>query len=130
MFEDVGAALGDVALDAAGIHTVKVGPSFGDRRTLVRTVAVAATHLASHYRVAEGQVEFALLVEVALEAGFRRCAWIDDRACTPAGFHVDRGRTVAGLATNLAFDARSAELGMRGVMKLGGHFIVTLRALL
>lgn len=48
-----------------------------------------------------GQAELGLLVQMALEAGFRRFAGIDDEAFATTGFHVLAAGTVAAFATHI-----------------------------
>ena len=131
VLEDVGAGLGSVTFDATAVDAVKLRSAFGDRSTLVRVVTVTATHLAVHHGMAEGEIEFAALIQVTLEAGLRRVAGIDDRAGLATRFYVERGRAVAGLATDFgAVAAWSLELGVGGIMEGAGEMLVTLNALL
>ena len=72
-----------------------------DRGAFVRIVAITATYFAFEHRVMVWEVKLALLVQVALKAGFRRFVWIDDRVARAAGLVMDASGTVAGLAPDV-----------------------------
>ena len=67
----------------------------------VRLVAIAAAHLALGHRMMMGQCKRCANVQVTLETGVRRLAWIDDRPSSAAGFYVQTPRPVAGLAAHV-----------------------------
>ena len=131
MFEDVRTGLGGVTLDAAGVDAVGCGAAFRDCGALVRAMTVAATHLAIHHGMAEWEIEFATLIQVALEARLRRVAGIDDRARLTACFHVERGRSVAGFALEIgAVASGGLKFGVCRIMECARELFVALGALL
>ena len=102
VFEDKRAPLRRVAL-AAGVpfRCQRGSPAF-HRRARMRVVAIAATDFAFQDRVMVRQIEFATLVEVALETNLRRSFGIDDRVRGATGFVVDTARSMAGLTTHIS----------------------------
>lgn len=118
--------LGLVALDAGFILAVKLGASTFDRRALVRVMAIATAHLAIQHWVSVGQAELSLLVQVALEAGFRSLFWIDDGACTTTGLNVLASWSVAGFATHVgSVLTLGLKLGMIGRLEIPHRLLMT-----
>ena len=71
----------------------------------VRVMALHAVHATFEHRVMLRQVEFRLRLQMALKAGSRVLAGIDDEPAAPAtGLNVQTAWPVAGFATALAFE--------------------------
>jgi len=104
MLEDERTLLRRMAPGASFDLGFQIGARTLDRITLVRVVTVAATDLAGQHRMAVRQAELTALVEVALEAGFRRFLRIDDRAGAAAGLYMQ----AAGALTVLAAGVQGA----------------------
>ena len=71
----------------------------------VRVVALHAAHVAFDDRMMLRQMEFGLGFEMALEAGRRVFAGIDDELAAAAGFDVLAARPVTGFTAGLRFHA-------------------------
>lgn len=99
--EDEGSHLCLVALRTGFIPAVKLRATTLDRVSFVRVMALGAGHLARENRVTEGQAELGLGIEVALEAGFRRFARVDDGACGPARLLMLAARAMAGFTSHV-----------------------------
>ena len=90
-------------------------------------MAIAAGHLAGQHGMAVGHRELGLLVEMALEAGFRGFFGIDDGARTAAGGDVLAAGAVAGLTAHvLGIAALGLELGMIRSDEVAGDFFMAL----
>jgi len=99
MLENKRSPLFRVALEAGFVAAHHVGGAAPlEYRSLVRVVAVRATHLAFHHRVMMRQVEFGPNFQVALKTGFRIFARIDDGIRRAAGLYVQAARSVAAFA--------------------------------
>ena len=85
--------------------------------TAMRVVALHAVHVAFDDRMMVRQVEFRVDVEMALEAGRRILARVDDKLRT-AGFDVFAARSVAGFAAGPAGHRRIT--GMNPCVRAGG----------
>lgn len=72
----------------------------GNHIALVWIMAIGATHLAFDDRMMRWQIEFRLLVHMALKTDLRRFARIDDGVGRAAGFNVKASRPVTGFTTN------------------------------
>ena len=127
VFEDKRAPLRRVALSAGVPFGCQRSSASFHRRPRMRVVAIAATDFAFQDRVMVRQIEFATLVEVALETDFGRSFGIDDRAGGATGFVVNTARPMAGLA---AYIRRIGTLGLQqrvsGCLKTLGNVFMTL----
>ena len=95
VLENEGPPLRLMALAARFIDAREGRPQPLKRWTFMWVVAVVAAHPAFHYRMMKWQVEFAALVQMAVEADLRRFPWIDDVAPPAARFGVQAARPVA-----------------------------------
>jgi len=98
MFENEWALLGGMALGAGFGLVLYTGSAALDGVALVRVVAFGATHFAGHHGMAMREAELTAFVEMALETGLRRFAWVYDRAFASTGLHVFATRTVTTFA--------------------------------
>ena len=112
MREDERTALRSVALKAGFVLTEQGGaaalellgeirPSAFDGVALMRVVAIGATHLAFEHRMVMRQIEFRVDLQMALETGRRRSAWIDDQLAVAAAFHVQASRSMTRFAADV-----------------------------
>lgn len=135
MFEDVGLGLLPVTLGALGVDPRhKHAFRLLNVRTM-RVVAGSTTHAAFQHRMMKLQIELGLLVEMALETGFRFRFWINDElAATAASIHVQAAGTVTGFAAAgtghaVAFTGEF-EPGMRRELEVFDDFFVAGGALI
>ena len=131
VFKNEGPLLRGVAFGAGFVLVLETRAAAFDGIALVRIVAFGAAHLSRQNGMAVREAEFAALVEVALEACFRRTAGIDDRALGAAGLDVLAARAVTSLATE-AFGGFTLhqEPGMSRVFETLDGFLVALCAFL
>jgi len=101
VFEDKRTSLSLVALEAGLVLALKLRTAALHDASLVRIVAIRAAHLAAQHRVAVGQAKLSLLVQVALEAGFRGFLGINDRTRSTTSRYVLAAGTVTGFAANI-----------------------------
>jgi len=101
MREDKRTTLLGVAFHTRIVHARELRSTTFHGRAFVRIMAIRAGHPALEHRVSEGQAELGLLVQVALEAGFRRLVGIDNRSRAAAGLDVLAARAVTGLAAHV-----------------------------
>jgi len=87
--------------ESAALHfLLKICIAPFDRITLVRVVAIGATHLAFQHRVMMRQLEAGSHFQVTLEAGLRIFQRVNDVAPAAAGFHMFATRYVARFAAH------------------------------
>jgi hypothetical protein len=101
VFKYKGAALRDMALGAGFVLRRHREWRSDCRRTLVRIVAVAATHLPMRYRVGMRKIEAALHLQMTIETHFRRPLGIDNGVSRAAALGVQAARTMATLAADV-----------------------------
>jgi hypothetical protein len=101
VFEDVGAALGGVALEAGIVFGEECGVTADDGVALVRVMAIGAGEPTLRDGVMVWEIKRTADVEVAGEAGFGRFQWIDDKRDIAAGLAMEASGTVAGLAADV-----------------------------
>jgi hypothetical protein len=89
VLEEEWTLLSRMAFGARLVLILQVGPGIHDDVALVRVVTVAARDVAGEHLVGVRQAELAALVEMALKAGLRGGAGIDDRAAGTARVYVD-----------------------------------------
>ena len=117
-----------VTLAAGLVFRKQRSPSGLHHWTLVRVVAAPATDLAFEHRVMVRQTELPALVQMALKAGFRRFARVDDGVARPARLIVNAAGTVAGLATRvLGVVSRRLQPHVRGGFEIARNRFVALR---
>ena len=127
VFEDKRAPLRRVALSAGVPFRGQRGSPAFHRRARMRVVAIAATDFAFQDRVMVRQIEFATLVEVALETNLRRSFGINDRVGGATGFVVSTARPVAGLAAYIrCIGTLGLQQRVSGCLKTLGNVFVTL----
>jgi len=127
VFEDERAPLRRVTLSAGVPFRRERSSAAFDRRARMRVVAIAATDFAFQDRVMVRQVEFAALVEVALETDLRRPLGIDDCVSGTTGFVVNTARPMARLTAHIS---RIGALGFQQrvscCLKTPGNVVVAL----
>jgi hypothetical protein len=110
VFEDERAPLRRMALAAGVPFRRQRSSSAFHRRARMRVVAITATDFAFQDRMMVRQIEFATLVEVALETNLWRSFGIDDRVIGATGFVVNAARAMARLT---AYIRRIGTLGLQ-----------------
>ena len=131
MFENKRAFLSRMTFGAGIAFTLEAAGAALNRVALMRVMTIGAAHLACHHGMAVRKTEFAALIEMALETGLRRFAWVDDRAFAAACSDVFAARTVTAFAAlALGVFALNHELGVRGTVKILNGFFVALRTFL
>ena len=99
--EHIRALLHRVALVADVILAHQGGAAAFFRISLVRIMAVNAAYPPLKHRMGVRQVEFRAHLQVALKAGFRRFAGIDDRVSSAARLDVLASGSVTRLTTDI-----------------------------
>ena len=131
VFVNVRASLDSVTLKAGLILSHERSAAGNDGVTLVRVVAIRTTHFAFEHGMMVWQVELASLVQMAVEASFRRFFRINDRGPRAAGFVVDAAWAVTGFTTHVeGVRAFRHELGVRGGWEIARDVLVALRTAL
>ena len=88
--------------DAAALHLLRhVGPAAFDGVALVRVMTIRAADFAFKHRMMMGQLERGFHFRVALETGFRRFSWIEDRVTRAARLVVQAARPVTRFAPDI-----------------------------
>ena len=131
MFKNKGPSLGLMTLGATLVlqgHRQPAGRL--EDVAAMRIVAIHATHVAFNYRVMMRQIKFRLRIEVALEAGLRIFARVNDEFRRATGTDVFAARTVAGFATALARHRRVFKMqsGVRAGRKFPDDVRMTIGA--
>jgi len=88
-------SLGIVAIEAGVIGRQGPKPGMGYRSAFMWIVAIGTRDLSFDYRMAAGQAELTLLVNVAIEANLRRVSRIDNGFHCATRFNVKAPRTMA-----------------------------------
>lgn len=121
--------LGRMAAEADLIGVHQRGSTALLGAPLMRIMAIRAAHLAGKNRVRVRQIEFCANLQMALEAGLRLLARIQDRAISPAGGNVFASRTVARFAANvLGVLSMSLQPSVSGSRKIFGERFVAVSA--
>ena len=124
VFKDEWTALRGVAFETSFVVVQDGSPSRKHRWAFVRLMTVAAGNLALENRVVRSETELGPLVEMALEAGLGRFAWIHDRVGRPARLLVNAPWSVAAFATNgNPIASLRLQTGMRRGVKFR-HFLL------
>jgi len=97
---ETGFVSGEEGKSAALHFLLKICIAPFDRVTLVRVVAIGATHLAFQHRMMMGQLEAGSHFRVTLEAGFRIFERVNDVAAAATGFHMFATGSVARFASH------------------------------
>ena len=121
MFEDERSGLLAMALRATFVlpgHGQSAG--WFEDVAAMRVVAGPTTHAAFNDRVMLGQIEFRLNVEMALKAGGRVVAGIDDEFGAAAGGDVLAAGAVTGFTAGFAGQGRPFKMDPR--VRAGGEF--------
>lgn len=102
MAEHEGSSHRLVAFEAGFVCSLKIGRSAAhDRIASMGLMTIGARDLPGQDRVRMGQREFAALIQMALEACFRRIVRVDDRMSRPIGIDMSAPWSVAGLAADV-----------------------------
>lgn len=118
-----------VALGADFILPHEFRPAALDDRAFVRIVAVAATDLAFEDGMVRGQMEFSLLVQMALETRLGRFARINDGFGSAAGRDVEAAGPVAGFTSDvLGVVAGGLQMIMGRALEVARDVLMALRA--
>ena len=129
VLEDIRTALSGVTLDTGRIGTDELRAMSEDGISAMRLVAIRTAHFSREQWMAVRKVEFTALIQMTLEATFRRLTRIDDRACGAAALDVRAARTMAGLTTDILRVCRGhTQTSMRCVVKTARDSGVALRA--
>jgi hypothetical protein len=100
VFEDKGAFLSRVALEADVILGKNIGAPCNDGVPFVGLVTVNATDFACQDGMTVRKMELTPFVKMALKTGFRRLARIDNGATFSARFRVKTARSMARFASH------------------------------
>ena len=131
VLENERAHLRCVALPTGITLRGQLGATARNGRPLVRVVAIAAAHLSLGDRVMMWQGKLPALVEMALEAGLRIAARIENVLPSATRLSVEAARTMTAFATDLH---RVGPLGLKprvaGGLEVPDQLCVALRAVL
>jgi hypothetical protein len=126
MLEHERSALRDMALGAGFLVRGQRERTTGRRLSLVRIMAIAATHLPISDRMMIRQIEPPFHLQMAGEADLWIAIGIDDRVPRPAGLRMQAPRAVATLAADiLRIRSMRHQSGVRCRREMLVHFGVT-----
>ena len=130
VLEDKRTFLGRVALRASLVLAFHGSARAFDGVTLVDVMAIDTRDFAGQHRMGVGEAELTALFQMALEAGLRGLAGIDDGALAATGLDVNRTGTVAGFATDVGpLVILQGQLGMAGRTEMLDLVFVAIGAL-
>src|SRR4051794_13429912 len=101
MFKHEGPCLCGMALPAGLMFGCHGGATPSDCWSFVRIMTITAAYFSFQNRMMVGKVELSTLIQMALEAYFRRFFWIDDGMRSSAALVMKTARTVTRLTTDV-----------------------------
>jgi hypothetical protein len=129
VLEDVGAALGGMALVTAFVFGEQRGMAAHDRAPVMRIVAIGAGQMPFRHRMPMRQAERTADIEVTGEADVGRLEGIDDQLGIAAGLDVKIAWAMTGLAADVdGIRALGLKSRMTGGDEVADQLIVAIRA--